>query len=186
MQEIISLLRNKERRIVGILCILAAVALLFYVFFARGIKGNYSRTQRELNTAQRNFQEADSLRNENKAEWLGWEQTNTDLEELRSQYFYTRETISQDLRQDVEDIFTGIGIPTPDIRYDYREDTKEKIAKVNATFQISGPYHLMKRFVYSVENFSKFLIVEKIDFADINMQSGGLKLKIVLAGYYED
>ena len=59
-------------------------------------------------------------------------------------------------------------------------------SKVTATFQISGPYHLMKRFVHSVEIFSKFLIVEKIDFADINMQSGGLKLKIVLAGYYED
>ena len=186
MQEIISLLRHKERKTVGILCILAAVALLFYVFFARGVKGNYSRTQRELSTAERNYQEIDRLRNENKAEWLGWEQTYKDLEELRSQYFYTRETISQDLRQDIEDIFAGIGIPTPDIRYDYREDTKEKIAKVTATFQISGPYHLMKRFVHSVENFSKFLIVEKIDFADINMQSGGLKLKIVLAGYYED
>ncbi len=170
----------------GILCILAAVALLFYVFFARGVKGNYSRTQRELDTAEMNYQESDSLRNDNKVEWLQWEQTDTDLEELRSKYFYTRETISQDLRQDIEDIFAGIGIPTPDIRYDYRENTKEKIAKVTTTFQISGPYHLMKRFVHSVEKFSKFLIVEKVDFTDINMQSGGLKLKIVLAGYYED
>jgi Tfp pilus assembly protein PilO len=55
-----------------------------------------------------------------------------------------------------------------------------------ATFQISGPYALIKRFVYEVEHFPRFLIVEKVDFVDIQRQSGALKLKITLAGYFEN
>jgi len=172
--------------VVGALSILAVVALLFYIFFARGVKDGYARTQQELRTVQSGFSEADSVRNQKRAEWARWEQTSIDLEELRSRYFYSKDTISHDLRQDIEDIFAGIGIPTSVIRYSYQEKDEDKIAKVTATFQISGPYYLMKKFVYSVENFPKFLIVEKIDFADINMQSGGLKLKITLAGYYEN
>ena len=186
MREIISLLRQKERKTVGVLFILAVAALLFYVFFARGVKGGYARTQRELQTVQSAFNKADSVRNEKKAEWERWEQTSLDLKELRSEYFYSKGTISHDLRQDIEDIFAGIGIPTSDIRYSYQEQDQDIIAKVTATFQVSGPYYLMKKFVHSIEKFPKFLIVEKIDFADINVQSGGLKLKIVLAGYYEN
>ena len=170
----------------GALSILAAVALLFYIFFARGVKGGYARTQRELGTVQSAYKKADGIRNEKRAEWDLWEQTFVDLEEMRSEYFYSKETISQGLRQDIEEIFAGIGILTPNIRYSYQEKAQDKIAKVTATFQISGPYYLMKKFVHSIEKFPKFLIMEKIDFADINMQSGGLKLKITLAGYYED
>jgi hypothetical protein len=186
MREIISLLRKKERQLLAALSILAAAALLFYIFFARGIKGGYARTQNELRAAQTRFRAADSVRNETKTAWEMWERTKVDLEELRSKYFYARETISQELRKDIEEIFADIGIPTPDIRYSYQERSRDKIAKVTATFQVSGPYYLVKKFAHKVENFPKFLIMEKIDFSDINMQSGGLKLKITLAGYYED
>jgi Tfp pilus assembly protein PilO len=186
MREIISLLRQKERKLVGALSLLTAVALLFYIFFARGVKDGYARTQNELQRVQSSFQTADSARNENKVSWEMWQQTYTDLEQLRSEYFYSKESIAQDLRQDIEDIFRDIGIPTPDIRYSYQDSAQEKIAKVTAAFQVSGPYYLMKKFAHAVEKYPKFLIMEKIDFSDINMQSGGLKLKITLAGYYED
>lgn len=186
MREIISLLRQRERKIVGGLSILAAAALLFYIFFARGVKGGYARTQNELQATQSKYRSADSARNEKKADWEMWERTRTDLEELRSEYFYSPETISRELRKDIEELFASIGIPTSDIRYRYQERTQGKIAKVTATFQVSGPYYLMKKFVYSVEHFPKFLIMEKIDFSEINRQSGGLKLKITLAGYYEE
>jgi hypothetical protein len=43
----------------------------------------------------------------------------------------------------------------------------------------------LKGLIQLVEEFPKFLIVEKIDFLEIDDRSSILELKIVLAGYYE-
>jgi len=56
---------------------------------------------------------------------------------------------------------------------------------VMVSFNFKGSYFSLKRFLSSVEEFPKFLIIEKIDFINIETQSGILGLRILLAGYYE-
>jgi hypothetical protein len=186
MNEIFELLRQKERRILAVLCLFLALALLFYVFIARGMKDSYTRDQNRLAVQARSFQTTDADRQEKKTAWRRWRLALKDMEELRSEYFYEGETISQDMRRDIVAIFQETGIPVPDIRYVYSEGTDRQLGGATATFQISGPYALIKRFVYEVEHFPRFLIVEKVDFVDIQRQSGALKLKITLAGYFEN
>ena len=185
MNEIFEQLRQKERRILVVLCLLLSLALLFYVFIARGMKESYTQDQDRLAVQARNFQTVDAVRQEKKAEWRRWRLALKDMEGLRTEYFYAGETISQDMRRDFVEIFQEVGIPVPDIRYTYSEGTDRQLGGTTATFQISGPYALIKRFIYAVELFPKFLIVEKVDFVDVQRQSGALKLKVTLAGYYE-
>lgn len=186
MKEIFSLLRQKERNFLGVLCLLLLVALTFYIFFGRGMKGSSIRAQNALANKQKQFKTVNAEKEMQEKEWGKWQQTVLDLDELSNTYFYKRTNISQEFRKDIEEIFTETGIATPPIRYEYQEKTLEKIDKATATFNITGPYPLLKNFVYIVENFPKFLIVERIDFMDINTQAGSLNLKIVLVGYYED
>ncbi len=185
MNEIFELLRQKERRVLVVLCLLLSLALLFNILIARGMKESYIQAQDRLAAQARNFQTVDAVRLEKKAEWRRWRLALKDMEGLRTEYFYDGETISQDMRRDIVEIFREVGIPVPDIRYFYSEGTDQQLGGATATFQISGPYALIKRFIYAVEHFPKFLIVEKVDFVDVQRQSGALKLKITLAGYYE-
>jgi hypothetical protein len=185
MNEIFEQLRQKERRVLVVLCLLLSLALLFYIFIARGMKESYTQAQDRLTAQARNFQKVDAVRQENKAEWRRWSLALKDMEGFHTEYFYAGETISQDMRRDIVEIFQETGIPVPDIRYIYSEGADRQMGGATATFQISGPYALIKRFIYAVELFPKFLIVEKVDFVDVQRQSGALKLKVTLAGYYE-
>ena len=185
MNEIFEMLRLKERRVLFVLCLLLILALLFYIFIARGMKDSYGQVQERLTAQTRNFQTVDAERQEKKKEWSRWRRALKDVEELRTEYFYEGETISQNMRLDLLRILRKVGIPVPDIRYIYSEGKDGPLGGATATFQISGPYALIKRFVYEVEHFPRFLILEKVDFVDVQKQSGVLKLKITTAGYYD-
>ncbi len=186
MNEIFSLMRQKERKALLVLFLLLAVALLFYIFIARGLKGAYAQAEGELASKKNTWQQLDDERKAQKIAWQKWRVAYKDIDKLRNGYFYSGDTIAQDLRRDIARIFEDTGMPVPDIRYAYTGHTDQKIASGVATFQISGPYVQIKRFIFSVEKFPKFLIMEKIDFVDINQAAGVLKLKITLAGYYEN
>ncbi len=89
------------------------------------------------------------------------------------------------MRIDIQRILTQARIPSSQKKYNYTEYTKEKINKMSLSFNVRGTYQSLKKFIQAVEEFPKFLIVEKIDFLDIDAAGGVLELKIVLAGYYE-
>jgi cell division protein FtsB len=186
MNEIFDLMRQKERKALLVLLLLLAAALLFYIFIARDLKGSYTQAEEGLASKREAFQRLDAERKDQKLEWRQWQQASKDIDKLRNRYFYSPDAIAQDMRRDIARIFQGADIPVPDIRYSYTEHGDQKIASGIATFQISGPYVQIKRFIFRVEKFPKFLILEKIDFVDISQAAGVLKLKITLAGYYEN
>ena len=185
MNEIFEMLRLRERRLLLALSLLLTLALLFYVFIARGMKESYTLAHDRLTAQTRTYQSVEDERGGKEAEWSRWSQALEDMASLRSEYFYSGETISQDMRQDIVQIFREVGIPVPDICFVYSEGSDRQLSGATATFQISGPYALIKRFVHAVERFPRFLILEKVDFVDIQKQSGVLKLKVTVAGYYD-
>jgi len=55
MKDIFSFITQKERRVLGLLCLILGLALFFYAFFALGMKRSYSRSVGLLSAVQGDF-----------------------------------------------------------------------------------------------------------------------------------
>lgn len=185
MKELISILRKKERRILGLLCLLLVAALAFYFLVAQNQKDAFSLVSDTYSAKQLELSELKSSQAEKELEWRQWQDAIVDMQKLRTDYFYRKDSVVRDMRQDLFAILNQNQIPNPQIKYDYADFEAENIGKILSSFNISGPYYLIKKFIHSVENFPKFLVIEKINFVDIDTRNGSLKLNISLAGYYE-
>jgi len=184
MKELFDLLRKKERKVLGITVFLLLVSLVFYFFIGLGEKRRFFRLNESFFAGEKNIQDLKTNQDEKKLEWNRWKEASLDIEELKNNYFYNKEDIIQDLRQDLEKVFRKSSIPSPRIKYNYNAGKAEKINNMTASFNIEGPYYLMRKFIYDLEMFRKFLIIEKIDFSEINTNRGVLKIKLTVAGYY--
>ncbi len=184
MKELFDLLRKKERKILGITVLLLLVSLVFYSLIGLGEKRRYFRLNESFSAGEKNIQDLKTSQDEKKLEWNRWKNASLDIKDLKNNYFYNKEDIIQDLRQDLEKVFSRNKIPSPKIKYNYNELKVEKINNMTASFNIEGYYYLVRKFIYDLENFQKLLIIEKIDFIEINTNSGALKVKLTVAGYY--
>lgn len=185
MKKLIDSMDGKERKIIGFLCLLLVVQMFFLLVVSIPLKGSYFRALSSLKSKQENYHQALKTNLEKKEEWLIWKQTLRDMEELKKKYFYDDEKGLQELRLDLQRIFQDTGIRITRLRYDYAEIKTGKVKRVNVSFNLRGPYVFLKEFIHAVEVLPKFLVIEKIDFLDINTIRGELELKVILAGYYE-
>ena len=60
----------------------------------------------------------------------------------------------------------------------------KEVGKINVTFTFTGSYPILKRFLQTLEQFPKFLLLEKVDFLKIRGDGTMLELRIILAAYY--
>ncbi len=183
MKNIFSFISQKERRILGLLCLILGLVLFFYVFSVGGIKRSYTRSVDLLSAVQRDFQTAETKTAEKTTESQKWEWAQQDILELRDTYFY-RDLEWRELRMDLQRILTASGIQHSRKKFEYALFEKEEIRKVLVDFTITGRYVSLKNFIHAVESFQKFLMIEKIDFLDIDPQGRGIVLRIRLAGYH--
>lgn len=175
----------KEKKILGGVCLLLLVFVLFHFFVALGEKRAYVQSQ-ELLEDQKN--ELDQIRKENarlEKDWKQWNQARQDMKELKEAYLYTREGGIETLRKDLQKIFRRYSVSISPLRYDYPGSDEENFHRIQVSFDAKGSYFSLKKFIHFIEEFPKLLIIEKIDFLDIQPESGVLKLKIVVSGYYE-
>ncbi|MFQ6108913.1 MAG: hypothetical protein ACE5L7_05105 [Candidatus Aminicenantales bacterium] len=185
MKEIFDILSEKEKRILGLVTILLIIPVVFLLFVAGGEKRAYFRALDSLTAKEKTYQDLVSKNEETQKEWLRWQEAVQDIKDIREKYFYKDNDIFEVLRSDLEELFNQSGIQVSRKNYDYAELKKGNLKKVIIAFDWKGSYFALKRFLHSVEKFSKFLVVEKIDFLNIDSQTGMLELKIALAGYYE-
>lgn len=185
MKEIFNFLSNTEKKILGFLCILIGLGLVFIVLFSLPRRSGYFKGLSSLTDTQKNHQELERKSLEKKKEWQSWQAARRDMDELRTKYFYDEKDVIQKLRLDLDQIFRQVRIPVHKISYSYVDFKGVKIKKVSATFNLRGSYVSLKRFIYAVEEFPKFLFIERIDFLDIDTARDALELRVVLAGYYE-
>ncbi|MFC2160367.1 hypothetical protein ACFLRX_01810 [Acidobacteriota bacterium] len=184
MKSIFNLISQKERRILGLLCLILGIALLFYVFFALGMKSSHARSVELLSAVQRDFQTAEINKVKQTTESQKWELARKDIGELRDTYFYSDLEWVKELRMDLQRILDASGIQHSQKKFEYSVYEEEEIRKVFVDFTVTGRYVSLKNFIHSVESFEKFLMIEKIDFLDIDPQGRGIKLRIQLAGYH--
>jgi len=185
MKELFDLLEKKERQILVLLCLLLIVALIFHQGFALKQKRSYNQSAGSLPRKQKEFENIEKANTDIKMEWLQWDEARRDIGEIENKYFYKEDRNVNELRLDLREIFAKANVRViSDLVFDYSEWKEEDIKKARVNFTVAGPYVVLKNFIHQVEIHPKFLMIERIDFRDIDTQSGRIELNVVLAGYY--
>jgi Tfp pilus assembly protein PilO len=185
MKELFNRLNERERRQISLLSLFLLVSLIFLIFISLGQRHSYYNHFSQLQQREKAAADAEVRSAAAAAEWARWEEAGKDLVELKSRYFYKEEDGINQLRLDLRNIFAQAGVNPGDLRYDYLDQTKEGVKKVTISFNFNGSYPILKRFLVAVEEFPKFLTLEKLDIPRIESQGNLLELKIILAAYYE-
>lgn len=184
MKELFDHLGPKERRYLWILVVCIVVVFLFNYFVARSEKNTNLGSQNLMKGKQKEMEKYQEDSRERKKEWMQWQEAQKDLKELAESYLYHGAGVVKDLRKDLQSIFDQVNMEYDQIKYDYNLHEETKINEVLVTFNMQGTYLALKKLIHEVERFPKFLVVERITFSDIDSQSGALRLRISLAGYY--
>ena len=187
MKELFDLLDRNERKILILLCLVLAIALIFHFGFSMRQKKAYSHSSESLPNQQKEFAKIKELNQEIKAEWLLWDEAKRDIAEIEKNYLYDENEKTNQLRLDLREIFRAANVRViSDLMFDYADWDEEKLKRVRVNFTMAGSYVALKRFIHHVEIHPKFLMIERIDFRDIDTQTGRIELLIELAGYYEN
>lgn len=187
MKELFDLLGKRERQILALFCVLLVVSLIFYQGIALRQKRTYSQSAESLPAQQKEFEKIKELNREIKMESLRWNEAREDIADIEKKYFYKEDKNINALRLDLRRIFRRARIRvTSDLLFDYASWEGENLKRVRVSFTFAGPYIALKRFIHQVEIHPKFLMIERVDFRDIDTQSGQIELNLVLAGYYEN
>jgi len=184
MKEIVRLLEPREKRILAGLAALLGVLAVCLVILAWSTGGAVQRQAARVKTLDRQAGAAERERTSLRAEVSRWEDARLDSQALRRDRFYRERNGVNDLRLDLQKIFSGVGLEFPQAKFDYVELDKEQARKVEVSFNFSGSYALLKRFLADVEKQPRFLFVERVNFLNIDSSSGNLLLKVTLAAYY--
>jgi Tfp pilus assembly protein PilO len=185
MNELFNRFNEKERKQLSLLSLVLLVSLIFLIFVSLGQRRGYFNRLGQLQRREKAAADAEARSSAAAAEWANWEQAGKDLAELKSRYFYKEEDGINQIRIDLRNIFSQAGINPGDLRYDYVEKTNEGVKKVNISFNFTGSYPILKRFLAAVEEFPRFLTLEQVSIPRIESQGNLLELKIILAAYYE-
>jgi hypothetical protein len=184
MNALFDPLKDSERRTLGRFGLVALVALaVFLVLFVR-LRGGLEKERTASFRLHEATQKVVQNRDQAKVEWKRWEDAGRDMEELRAGYFYTEEAGIPSLRQDLQGIFAKAGTAITDLDYGYSDMEKEKVRKTLVTFTYNGTYAGLKKLLAVIEDFPKFLVIEKIEFPRTGSGGERLNAKLTLAGYY--
>jgi hypothetical protein len=185
MRGMFNLLDQKDRKILTALGFLVVVGLVFLFFFGFRQKIAYNKSANSLSRLKNDLAGVSVSGSEKQAEWKKWEQTQHDIEELRKKYFYKEKDGIIRLRRDIQRILRESRIRASDKRYEYFQAKRiEGVKGVRVRVQTFSSYNDLKKFIHSVEIFPRFLVLEKIDFLDLDTSGGGIKLNVSLTGYY--
>lgn len=186
MKELFDLLGAKERRFLVLLCILLAAVLIFYSGFALKEKRAYSHAVEVLPSQQTEYERIREQNSEKKRERMLWDEAQQDVLQIEDRYFYREEGNINELREDFRKILRNAQIRvTSDLRFEYSEFEGQEMKTVKVSFIMTGSYFALKKLLHSIEQYPKFIMVQRIDFLDIDTQSGMIELRIELVGYYE-
>jgi Tfp pilus assembly protein PilO len=161
------------------------LALLFLFAVALRERRSYFESLDLVTVKKESARKMEEEKRERNTELLKWQQTLTDIKELKTKYFYKEEEGISPLMRDIQQILNGARIRVSQKKYDYADLNEGVYRMVRVSFETTGSYAAMKRFIHAVEEFPRFLVVQKIDFLDVDPLSGGLKIQVALVAYYE-
>jgi hypothetical protein len=184
MNEFFSVLDERDRTRLRLLGLFFLLAVFVLVFFSLGQRRGYRLLAERLEGREKAAAAEKLKQAEGDAKWAQWQKAYRDIKDLKGRYFYQEGAEAGELRLDLQKVFSAAGITSRSYRYSYASLEKERIRKINVTFTFTGTYPILKRFLQTLEQFPKFLLLEKIDFLKIGGDGNMLELRIVLAAYY--
>jgi hypothetical protein len=184
MNALFSALDEKERKRLQLLGLLLLLAVFVLFFFSFGQRRSYRLNVERLQGREKAAAAAQAKLSESTSRWTEWQAAYQDLKEIREKFFYHGGEESSVLRLDLQKVFSEAGISARSYRYNYVSLEKERIQKVNVTFTFIGSYPILKRFLQVIEQFPKFLLLDKIDFLKVGGDGNVLELRIILAAYF--
>lgn len=184
MSELFNALEEKERTRLRLLSLLVLVAVFVLIFFSFGQRRSYRLSAQSLQERSKAADAAQAKLAESTSRWARWQEAYQDVKDLKEKYFYRGGEEVTELRLDLQKIFSQSGVSTRSLRYSYVSVERERFGKINVTFNLVGSYAILKRFLQTLEQFPKFLFLEKIDFVKIGGNGNILDLRIILAAYY--
>jgi Tfp pilus assembly protein PilO len=185
MKDIFSAFGEKERKRVRLLLLFLALSLVFLFLLSFRERRSYHQLAGQLEAQKNEFESLDKKRAAAALEGARWEKAAKDLNDLKIRYFYQEQGGVNALRLDLRLLFGKGGIAARSLKFDYADLEREKVRKVGVTFNFTGSYPVLKQFLETIEQFPKFLYLERLDFMRITGGGSSLELKVTLAGYYE-
>jgi len=184
MKEISRVFTENERRRLRLLLLILGLSLVFLFLVSLRERRSFHRLEDALAGRKTEFAKINPERAAASTEWDRWAQAEKDLGELKAKYFYQEKDGANALRLDLQQLFAESGISARTLKFDYIDLERENARKVNVTFNFTGTYPTLKRFLKAVERFPRFLCLERLDFVRISGGGNTLELRAVLAGYY--
>lgn len=185
MTKLINLLNQKERRLILYAGLFLFLIVLFYFFIVKVQIKAQSINQETLSSKKNELMRLSDSLIENKKEYMKWIDAEHDIAYVKNLYFYHGMRSLHSIRRDLDDLFQKTGFIATDLQYDYKGKEEENNNKISISFDITGTYDRIKKFLFEIEILEKFLYIEKITFKDIERKSGKLRLGLSLAVYYE-
>jgi Tfp pilus assembly protein PilO len=184
MKELSRVFTEKERQRLRLLLLILGLSLVFLFLVSLRERRSFHRLEGALAGRKTEFAKIDLERATASIERDRWAQAEKDLGELKAKYFYQEKDGANALRLDLQQIFAESGISARTLKFDYVDLERENARKVSVTFNFTGTYPTLKRFLETVEQFPRFLCLERLDFVRITGGGNTLELRAVLAGYY--
>jgi Tfp pilus assembly protein PilO len=184
MKDIFRSFNDTERKRLQQLLLILGVSLVFLFLVSLRERRSFHRLEDTLAGQKAAFVKLDAERSSAVSERAKWEQAVKDLDTLKADRFYQDKDDVNVLRLDLQQLFAKSGITARAIKFDYTDMDKERSRKVTVTFNFTGSYPLLKDFLDTVEQFPKFICLERLDFVRITGGGNNLELRVVLAGYY--
>ncbi|MFH1945611.1 MAG: hypothetical protein ABIK95_08310 [Acidobacteriota bacterium] len=178
-------LNGREKLLFGAGIGLFAAALLFLFFIASHSKREYHRAMKQEQLVRQRVEALEQELSKRREALNTWDSALEDLQTLRDNHLYSREEALLQIRLDMEKIFQANDIFIPDLEYDYETSPDSGLGFIKLGFIMTTDYNRLKRFIHAVESFPRFLMLEKIDFLEIDSGSGRLRLKLHVTGCYE-
>jgi len=184
MPKLNELLTTRERRFVARLSLVGGILalILIFFFFFWGHRLNQVRSEAVKLTGELNkiVQQNEQYR----LDFKRWQQTKVDLEEIKKKALYYGGDGLEAFRQDLKNIIQQAGLQLPPVSYQYEETEKKHFRRLAASFGLNFSYPVFKRFLYQLETWPRLLLLDQINFQEIDNVSGAFQLRITISGYY--
>lgn len=176
-------LLDSEKVLIRKYALVCFMILVLSLTLSFRLKSNFNSLKATAVETAARFEEVSAKLAREKEAGLKWAEAENDLKMLSSNYFYPQDAAIPALRLSLEEIFNQTGLPYYDLKYSYSESSQDMFGKIGVSFNFAGSYGDLKKLIFAVEKYPKFLTIENLDFLDVS--SGPLKVRFTLAGYYE-
>jgi hypothetical protein len=183
IKDMIDLLSPFDRKTALVLGLLALSSVVFFLMVPLNKKNAYAEYQQTTTRNERRLTRLESDRTERGMQVNQWQQTEKDFQTLGDSYVY-KKAMPMEMRLDVEKILRDNGIKTPPIDYEYEDFPDEGFKRVQMGFAITAPYYGLRKVIHAFETFPKFLVLERLEFLDIDDRGVSIRVRLRLAGYY--